>query len=207
MSNTNVILRHTDTRIKRLLDSIKTNLITNNITSDCGHINIEKILLKDGKICTSEPGILTNIYPQDQDLTKNSSPIFKTLTVSNLIVEDDSYIPVNPEPKMLTSVSIFLNNHNNKFTVPFDCYISAISSCVDKTIILEINSNNVVFEKQKDLEYKLFQNDIIKNIGFDIFLILSFYEKKREIDNIDIKKLETELLDLKNIVYTMTGRL
>ena len=64
-----------------------------------------------------------------------------------------------------------------------------------------------MMEMMNDLEYKLFQNDIIKNIGFDIFLILSFYEKKREINNIDIKKLETELLDLKNIVYTMTGRL
>ena len=180
--------------------------MTNRISSHDNGVVIEDILLKNGKICTPDPGIFTNIYLQDQQLTKDSNPTFKTITVNNVIITDDSYIPVNPEPKMLTSVSVLLNENNRKFKVPFNCYISSLSSCINKKIILEINFEKINFEKTTDIEHELFENDIIKIIGFDTFLILSFYEKKRERD-VDIKQLEADLLDLKNIIYTMTGRL
>ena len=138
-------------------------------------------------------------------MTKNSNPVFETLTVTNLIVKDDTYIPVNPVPKMLSSVSIFLNEVNNKFKVPFDCYISAISSCTNDKIFLEINSNKIEFEDVENIEYKLSKNDIIEISGLDTFLVLSFYERKRE-NSTDTTYLETEILNLKKILYLITGR-
>lgn len=222
MSSTNTILRHVDNKIRKLIDSIKINLITNNITPSDDAVQIDKILIKDGKICTPEPGIFTNIYPQNQQLTTESNAKFDTLTVNNLIINNDDYEPPMPEIKNLTSVSVLLNDRAHSFKVPFRCYISAISTR-NKFPILEINFEKVKFKKTKNLEYKLRKDDIVKLIGLDTLLILSFYEKKTDTSMSEsdkscescendkelldkINNLEKELNDLKNIVYELTGR-
>ncbi len=216
MSSTNTILRHVDNKIKKLIESIKINLITNNISPTENFVQIDNVLIKNGQICTPEPGIFTNIYPQNQQLTTNSNATFDTLTVNNLIINNDEYEPPNPESKLLSSVSIFLNDRAYSFKVPFTCYISAISS-KNKIPTLEINFEKIQFEKTRNIEYKLNKDDIIKLIGLDTLIILSFYEKKIENINDDneynnkellnrINLLENEINILKEIIYELTGR-
>lgn len=228
MSNTNALLQHIDNRFKRLMESIRINLITTNITSVEVPLNIEDVLISNGKVCTPGVGIYTDVYPQEQNLTPTSDVEFNSIKVNNLIIDGEHVDLDNIEDVISKTsyVSIFLNDKNKKFKIPFNCYISHIRFYFYNNGCIKINCDNVNFSNinNTNMPYKLFKDDTIKHIKDDVFIILCFNNNCSNYNfcnsnsnntsnnsstdnsiNDDYVNIE-EFNELKKIVYSLTGR-